>query len=521
MGRVTLASLGAPGDELGAGGQGTVYALPQSRSPSLVYKAYSPDVLADLNADVLTDMIGLPAGLPGPDRHALLTAAAWPRDTVTDGGRVCGFTMVLVPPRFHTTLRLLKGHKVRLGQTQLLLNPPAYLDRVELRIDDQFRLELLADIAGTLRLFHRLGLTVGDLSPNNLLYSRTGKPRCHFIDCDAMQLHGRTVLPQVETTDWQVPPGGGALGSADSDAYKFALLCIRLFAGDQSTTDPEALRRAGPGVHALAERALAGDAGNRPGLGKWETQLRVARPVPVEPPAVSVTVPTPRVPKSPPPPRRVVTTTVAPPLFTPAAPAGVRWRLTRARRRSLAKLAVLALLLGYVATHTAQIESVARQAGEAVFAGNDEKAQAQADTVAGLLASSAPVRTKVKGAVTNLTGCKNLKKSVADLAAASSARQRSLTAANGLQVTELDDGVTMKAQLVSAFKHSKAADDAYRSWGLKLDKRGCGKSVRNGPDRKRGDTESSASTKAKQAFAGLWNRIGPHYGHQPVAYQNI
>ncbi|MGS2619260.1 hypothetical protein ACVCAH_32765 [Micromonospora sp. LZ34] len=504
MGRVTLASLGPLGDELGSGGQGTVYALPQSRSPSLVYKAYSEDVLADLDADVLTDMIEVPSGLPGRDRHELLAAAAWPRRVVTQGDRVRGFTMALVPQRFHTTLKLLKGHQVRLGQTQLLLNPPDYLDRVELRIDDQFRLELLADIAGTLRLFHRLGLTVGDLSPNNLLYSRTGKPRCHFIDCDAMQLNGRTVLPQVETTDWEVPAGGGALGSKDSDAYKFALLCVRLFAGDQSTTDPEALRRAGPGVHSLAVRALSGDAGNRPGLGKWEKQLRAARPIPVEP-TVRVTVPSPRIAASRP----------------PVVPAPVRPRLTRARRRGLVKLLVLSLLLGYVAMHTDQIESAARRAAEAVFSDDDAAARAQADKIAGLLASSAPVRNKVKGAVTNLTACKNVKRSVADLGAASSARQRSLTAANGLQVTELPDGATMKAELISAFKHSKAADDAYRSWGLKLSKQGCRKAVLNGPDRKRGDKESAASTKAKQQFAKLWNQVGPEYGHNQVSYQNI
>lgn len=513
MGRVALASLDPLGDELGSGGQGTVYALPQSRSPSLVYKAYSEDVLADLDADVLADMIELPSGLPGQDRCKLLATAAWPRDIVTDGDRVCGFTMALVPRQFHTKLKLLKGHQVCLAQTQLLLNPPDYLDRVELRIDDQFRLELLADIAGTLRLFHRLGLAVGDLSPKNLLYSGTGKPCCHFIDCDAMQLNGRTVLPQMETIDWKVPAGNGALGSKDSDAYKFALLCVRLFAGDQSTTDPEALRRLGPGIHSLAVRALSGEAGNRPGLGKWEKQLQAARLSPVEP-TITVTVPS-----SP-----MRATLSSPPKTSsrpPVAPAPACPRFTQARRSRLVKLVVLSLLLGYGATHIDQVESAARKAADALLSDDTAAARTQADKIADLLASSAPVRDKVMGAVTNLTICKNVKLSVADLGAASSARQRSLTAANGLRVTALPNGATMKAELISAFEHSKEADDAYRNWGLNLSKQGCRESVLNGPDRKQGDKESAASTEAKRQFAMLWNQVGPEYGHNQVSHQNI
>ncbi|MET8461555.1 hypothetical protein ABZ422_20085 [Micromonospora zamorensis] len=513
MGRVTLASLGPLGDELGSGGQGKVYALPQSRSPSLVYKAYSEEMLTVLDTDVLTAMIEVPSGLSAQDRHELLAAAAWPRDIVTENDHVRGFTMALVPQRFHTTLKLLYERPVRLGQTQLLLNPPDYLHRVELRIDDQFRLELLADVARTLRLFHRLGLTVGDLSPNNLIYSRTGKPRCHFIDCDAMQLNGRTVLPQVETTDWEVPEGGGALGSKASDAYKFALLCVRLFAGDQSTTDPSALLRAGPGVHALAVRALSGDAGDRPGLGKWEKQLRAARPTPVEQ-TVTDTVPSPPIRTTVPSPRAAVSR-------PPSAPAPARPRLTRARRRGLVKLVVLSLLLGYVASHTDQIESTARQVTESLFSDEDAAARAQAEAIASVLASSAPVRNSVKTAVTNLAACTNVKRSVTNLGNAASARQQSLTAANGLQITDLPNGATMKAELVSAFTHSKAADDAYRRWGLDLSKQGCRKSTLNGPDRKRGDKESITSTKAKQQFAELWNQIGPEYGHDKVSYQNI
>ncbi|MEV6692800.1 hypothetical protein AB0M35_15145 [Micromonospora sp. NPDC051196] len=509
------------GDELGSGGQGAVFALPHTRSPSLVYKAYSEDVLADLDADVLTELVDLPSGLSAQDRRRLSMVAAWPRDLVTEGDRVCGFTMALVPQRFHTKIKLAEGHKEHLGQIQLLLNSPAYLTRIAGRIDDRFRLNLLADIAGTLRLFHRLGLTVGDLSPNNLLYSLTGEPLCHFIDCDAMQLHGRTALPQVETTDWEVPAGVGALGSKDSDTYKFALLCARLFAGDQSTTDLEALRRAGTGVLSLAQRSLAQDASDRPEFGDWEECLRAARPTPAEPPT-TVTVPSAplRVTVPPTPTRASVPSPPARTSRPHVVPVSTSPRRTRVQRRRLVKLVVLSLLLGYVVTHAPEIESVARRAAEAVFS-NDAEARHQADEIAGLLASSAPVRTKVKGAVANLAACKKMKRSVADLGAASSARQRSLTAAKGLQVTELTDGATMKAQLISAFKHSKAADDAYRSWGLKLSKQGCRKSVRNGPDRKRGDKESVAATKAKQRFADLWNQVGPGYGHGQVSYQNI
>ncbi|WP_146164280.1 hypothetical protein [Pseudosporangium ferrugineum] len=503
---MTLGSLGPLGEELGSGGQGTVYALPRSQPP-LVYKAYSADALAELDTAVLHDLIALPGKLSGADRQRLTAAAAWPRDAVTDGGRVAGFTMALVPKRFHTSIRLMSGPQRRLGQTQLLLNPPDYLDRVGIAIDDKLRLELLADVAATIRLFHRIGLTVGDLSPNNLLYSATGTPRCHFIDCDAMRLHGRTALPQVETTDWEVR-AGGASGTKDGDIYKFALFCVRLFAGDQSTTEPDALRRAGPGVHSLSVRALSANARKPPGLREWEEQLRAKPPV-------TVAVPRPRSAPAP------------APAFVPPVPRqpGVLTRfgrrLTGFRRRTVAWLVVLPLALGYTVTHTDEIQAWMHTVSDAVGELGRSRPQEQADRIAALLVSSAPVRTEVKNAVGNLAKCKRLKTSAADLAAASSSRQRSLAAAKALEVTALVDGDVLKTWLAAAFQHSKAADDAYHRWGLKLADKGCRKSVRNGPDRRKGDKESAASTKAKQQFVKVWDRVGPGYGHPKVAYQDI
>ena len=70
---------------------------------------------------------------------------------------------------------------------------------------------------------HELDVVVGDLSPNNLLFSTTSRPRCYFIDCDAMRVGGRSILPQIETQDWQAPSAGEPIGTTYS-----RLLQVRL-----------------------------------------------------------------------------------------------------------------------------------------------------------------------------------------------------------------------------------------------------------------------------------------------------
>lgn len=118
--------------------------------------------------------------------------------------------MRAVPERFRFAFQTLNGATGtrRLATMEYLLNDDTYLAGIGLTISTRDRLAVLGDLATTLSRLHRLGITVGDLSPKNLLFSTAPHAECFLIDADAMRLKGSTVLPQAETPDLQVPESG-------------------------------------------------------------------------------------------------------------------------------------------------------------------------------------------------------------------------------------------------------------------------------------------------------------------------
>lgn len=265
---------------VGNGGQGTVWATGSIRingSWPGVYKEYTGSARSRLDAGVLRRLIELVPALPPDTGRWLCEKAAWPAALVEEQGAVRGFLMRRIPAEFEVSLPQRDGSvKLRPAGFQFLLNPNDYLARMAVPIDDRKRLLLLADLAQTLSEFHRLGLVVGDLSPNNLLFDlNADPPRCFFIDCDAMRLGGASALPQVETNDWEVP-AGEELATPASDAYKLGLMAIRLFARDQSNRDPTAVGVVSGQVAALARRSQSPDPAARPAPAEWVAVLRDA-----------------------------------------------------------------------------------------------------------------------------------------------------------------------------------------------------------------------------------------------------
>jgi eukaryotic-like serine/threonine-protein kinase len=288
--QVSLSDLG-PLSRIGSGGQGTVFAL--AEDPGLVYKEYAPRFVDDVDVATLGRFVRLATGDAGPDAEALLRLAAWPTAIVRKGGVVRGFLMPRVPEQYMVRLKLPAGPDTVLAQLQFLLNSDEFLRARGLAVDQRLRLELLRDTGEALATFHRLGICVGDFSPNNLLFSLTARPRCYFIDCDAMRLDGDSVLAQAETPEWHVPVPDGdrpaeELATPATDAYKFGLLAVRIFAGDQQVRDPAA---AGPRlsgkVRTLAGRSLSADPDERPLPERWIGVLdaAIAR-TPAGPPAL-------------------------------------------------------------------------------------------------------------------------------------------------------------------------------------------------------------------------------------------
>jgi serine/threonine protein kinase len=271
------------GAELGRGGQGSVHQVRNKRINEsgadggweVVYKEYAPTALPQVDAAALAAAVALPGRLTGEQGRWLCEKTAWPAAVVRRGGQTCGFLMRAVPDRFHFTLRTLAAGNQgspRLATLEYLLNEDAYVTGIGLTVTDRDRLLLLADLATTLDRLHRFGVAVGDLSPKNLLFTLTPRPECFLIDCDAARTDRATVLPQAETPDWHVPTGEER-ATPHSDAYKLALLAVRLFARDQSTIDPAALAAIDPALGALARASLASDPAARPTPATWSEHL--------------------------------------------------------------------------------------------------------------------------------------------------------------------------------------------------------------------------------------------------------
>ncbi|ATO13224.1 hypothetical protein CO540_04775 [Micromonospora sp. WMMA2032] len=265
---------------IGKGGQGRVWAVPERLKVNnewpVVYKEYDAGALPGVDADQLQRMVMFVPGLPTETGRWLCENTAWPARVVCEAGQVRGFLMRRIPPDFDIRLPQRYGPAIhRPAGLQYLLNPDDYLARMAIQIDDRTRLLLLAHLAGTIQRLHELAIMVGDLSPRNLLFRVGNRPRCFFIDCDSMRLNGSSLLKQTETPDWKVP-GGEELATTASDAYKFGLLAIRLFARDQAVRDPGVLAAVSPELAALARRSLAQQPQARPRLADWLPALHAA-----------------------------------------------------------------------------------------------------------------------------------------------------------------------------------------------------------------------------------------------------
>ena len=338
--RVDISSLSL-GAQLGSGGQGRVVTVSGFRINGewpAVLKIYSPAVVHEMDAGVLEKIVGLPRQLPSEDSRWLQENTAWPAVIAEDQGTVSGFLMRVVPGGCYFGFQTrTQGTRQQLADTAFLLNPDSYVSSSGLAVSDHDRLALLRSVAATLSRLHALGVAVGDFSPKNVLFSLKPAPGCFLIDCDAVRLRGESVFKQIETPDWEAPHGEAKAITA-TDAYKFGLLAIRLFARDQSSRDPAALRALSPELGRLAELSQDPDPAQRPEPSAWASALAAAErsastastathPAASHPHRISVPVPP-------------ITSTQSP---ASTAPAGTPSR--RVRPRVLAGAALAAILI--------------------------------------------------------------------------------------------------------------------------------------------------------------------------------
>jgi hypothetical protein len=278
----------AVGEELGSGGQGTVYRV--DGRTGLVFKRYK---VTGADPGALKILVDLPAQLQPSERGRLYARAAWPLARVYHKGQLSGFLMQEIPARFSAAN---DAGGVRLREIQFLVYPrkPLWGQIVPPGgVSAQTRIAVAREFTQLITLLHDKALIVGDVSIRNVLWTGTdGAPVTIFlIDCDGIRkLGSRPVLSQAETLDWNDPRQPASGPNLDTDRYKLALLVGRVLSvsayvrpGQPLSLVPDIPSRIATRVTAAWQQA-AGPAGRRPDSAQWAMALSDREEIVLAPP---------------------------------------------------------------------------------------------------------------------------------------------------------------------------------------------------------------------------------------------
>jgi hypothetical protein len=522
------------GERLGQGGQGSVYPVTNVKAGGrwdAVYKEYRPEIRDQVEVAALEEMVATIARLPENDRLWLGERASWPTDLVTDEGAVSGFLMRAVPSEFYFALRSLadpRTAKPRLAQIEFLLNTDDYVAGIGLTVSERDRMSLLGDLSTTLARLHSLGISVGDMSPKNLLFSLAPQPRCFLIDCDAMRVGDRSVLPQVETTEWELPEGE-QLATARGDAYKFALLAARLFARDQAARDVARLTAAAPAVGELAHLTLQPDPATRPTLAAWAGPLGAAarlassdpaqetmvlNPVPAPGPAFA-----PHWQTAPPkPPNGVRRLGLIVGGVAVAATLGITWIVNSTHSSASNDFGSSSIATDGSGANGGQSQNQGTDSGgqdsSPSPSPSDTTAEAtQLQAFVSILSNTSSARSAVGNAVNGVGGCtEDPASGIATLQSSAQSRTSDAQSAQRLAVDAIPNGESLRSTLVSLLQDSATADNGYAQWMQDIQSQGCPVNTSSDQGYQSGDQASQSATQDKQNFVAMWNPLASQFG---------
>ncbi|NOT63028.1 MAG: hypothetical protein HOP19_22700, partial [Acidobacteria bacterium] len=199
----------ALGPELGAGGQGSVYAV--EGQPHLVAKLYHQAPAAEqiTRLDALAQC----------DHERLTKIAAWPVAVVRDqpDGQIVGFLM----PRVDGASEI---HALHSPKSRLQKFPDATW---------AFLIHAAANIARAVATVHEAGFVIGDVNPKNILVTRQGTVA--LLDCDSFQFErdGKTYRCEAGFPEYTPPElHGFAFRDVDRtpqhDAFGLAVVIFQL-----------------------------------------------------------------------------------------------------------------------------------------------------------------------------------------------------------------------------------------------------------------------------------------------------
>lgn len=266
------------GEQLGEGGEGIVYALPDCDQFLAAYRlkigtvhGKGPFVFKHYHSDPdwqrVVRLVKWLEERAWSVRNEISDTTTWPLVLVTDpkpdnspSPGSSGIVMRRLDDEFFMTLQTMGRSARRYRVVDYLswnTTQAAQVAGFEFPSLQQ-RLNILASIARTFTLLHTHDLHYGDINPNNIVLGPNwNQPRIMLVDCDSIRTGHTNEGPPLNAPGWG-PPEGGA--SNATDCYKFTLLIARTLG---CSTDQAALVAAASGQrlgisHQLNNMLLAG-----------------------------------------------------------------------------------------------------------------------------------------------------------------------------------------------------------------------------------------------------------------------
>ena len=271
-------------EELGRGGEGVVFRVPFLGGR--VYKEFLAAAYTTPDHTALNRLIDLQNQWTPEERVWLLQRTVWPETMVVDQGRLKGFVMPSIQKCYFRRHGIRQNPKTVLCEwnylslrTKFHANPNIVTEVP--RVSPIDALSLVHDLAKTIKLLHKYGVIIGDISGKNLLWTDSPSLQVMIIDCDSFRITGQGgVASPKQSPDWDDPFLNGKPTSQESDIYKLALAAFRSVWA-VGTDRPQAPNFALPpipnGIPSelgdLIVRSLAEK--NRPNAEEWERVLAI------------------------------------------------------------------------------------------------------------------------------------------------------------------------------------------------------------------------------------------------------
>jgi DNA-binding helix-hairpin-helix protein with protein kinase domain len=270
--------------ELGRGGEGVVYSA--ANLGSRVYKEFFATSRSMSDQVALEGLIELQNQWTEEERVWLTQRTVWPETLVLDQGQLKGFIMPSIEQRYFRKHVIGQNQKTILCEwnylsfREKLLSNPKVVSEIP-RVSTVDAIALVHDLSKTIKLLHKHGVIIGDVSGKNLLWTDSPNLQSMIIDCDSFKIVGSgDVAWPKQSPDWEDPYLNGKPTSQESDIYKLALAAYRSIwaAGTDHPQLPDFSLVPKPnGVTderaSLIERSLAET--SRPTAEEWEHVLAV------------------------------------------------------------------------------------------------------------------------------------------------------------------------------------------------------------------------------------------------------